>query len=236
VSVNAEDGPADVIVLTGAGVSAESGLRTFRDADGLWEEHRVEDVATPEAFARDPELVHRFYSARRAQLAEVAPNPAHRALARFAIQNPGRLLLVTQNVDDLHERAGSPEVLHMHGSLLEVRCTACARVLSWREPTTTASVCPICAARGRLRPNIVWFGEVPFALDQIDAALRSARLFVAIGTSGNVYPAAGFAQHARAAGARTVELNLEPSGRARSFDEGVYGRASEVVPAFFAGL
>ena len=219
----------EIVVLTGAGVSAESGLATFRDPDGIWARHRIEDVATPEAFARDPARVHAFYNARRAALADpaVAPNAAHHALAQLEREWPGRMLLVTQNVDDLHDRAGS-RPLHMHGALRRVRCLACGAAHRWEAALSTATPCPACGA-ARLRPDIVWFGEVPMGLDRIGAALDGCGLFVSVGTSGAVYPAAGFAAQVRGR-ARTVELNLEPSGG--RFDEAHHGPATEVVPAF----
>ena len=221
----------NVFVLTGAGISAESGIRTFRDADGLWEGHDVMAVATPEGFAADPALVHRFYDARRAELATVAPNAAHAALARLQRESGGRVTIVTQNVDDLHERAGA-EVLHMHGELALARCTARAHVRRWTGPLAAAA-CPDCGAP--MRPHVVWFGEMPMHLDAIDEALGGADLFAAIGTSGEVYPAAGYAGAARAAGVRTVEINLDPTGGAR-FDEVRAGPATREVPAWVDGL
>ena len=221
----------NVFVLTGAGVSAESGIRTFRDANGLWEGHDVMAVATPEGFAADPALVHRFYDARRAQLATVAPNAAHEALARLQRESTGRVTIVTQNVDDLHERAGA-EVLHMHGELRRARCTARGHVHAWDGPLAGAR-CPDCGAP--MRPHIVWFGEMPMRLDEIGEALAGAELFAAIGTSGEVYPAAGYVDAARAAGARAVEINLEPTGGAR-FDEVRAGPATRAVPAWVDGL
>lgn len=234
--------PRNLVILTGSGVSAESGVPTFRAADGLWMGHRVEDVATPEAFARDPALVQDFYNRRRRQLAEVQPNAAHQALADLAARWDGDVLLVTQNVDDLHDRAhaDSPpapgfELIHMHGELLKAECTMTGQVCD--RPGDLAPVEPSpFHPRGRLRPHIVWFGEMPLHMDRIEAALRRCDLFVSIGTSGAVYPAAGFVQLANLAGARTVELNLEPSLGRRLFDEGRYGPATEVVPAFCAGL
>ncbi len=226
---------ASIVILTGAGISAESGLTTFRDAGGLWEGHRPEDVATPEAFARDPALVQRFYNLRRAQLRDPAirPNPAHTALARLEAAWPGPVTLVTQNVDDLHERAGHREVLHMHGALSRVRCVACGGESPWLDDLDDGSRCPACGARGRLRPAVVWFGEIPHHLDRIAAALAEAELFCAIGTSGVVYPAAGFVAEARAQGlAHTVELNLEPSSVRSAFHEHRYGPASALVPAW----
>ncbi|HWH17610.1 MAG TPA: NAD-dependent deacylase [Allosphingosinicella sp.] len=221
----------NIVILTGAGVSAESGLATFRGPDGLWEGHRVEDVATPEAFRRDPALVQKFYDERRAKLKQVEPNAAHRALARLDAQWPGELLIVTQNVDDLHERAGAGRVLHMHGELKSAWCLACGSRLRWDEPLSGDPPCPGCG-EPRLRPDIVWFGEMPYEMDRIDRALLDADLFVSIGTSGNVYPAAGFVQTARYCGARTLEMNLEPSLGSLYFHESRTGPAGELVPAW----
>lgn len=221
----------NIVILTGAGVSAESGIDTFRSAGGLWEHHRIEDVATPEGFARDPELVLRFYDMRRAAIQEKLPNPAHHALVRLDREWPGELLIVTQNVDDLHERAGARRVLHMHGTHLNAWCTACDVRSPWRSALIDRPPCPACDARA-LRPDVVWFGEMPYDMDRIYAALREADLFVSIGTSGAVYPAAGFARDARELGARTLELNLEPSKGSRWFDETRLGPAGELVPAW----
>ena len=223
----------EIVVLTGAGISAESGLGTFRDADGLWTRVRLEDVATPEAYARDPAFVLDFYNARRAGVRAAAPNAAHRALARLQQARPGEVLIVTQNVDDLHERAGADPagLIHMHGELLRALCAACGHSWAWEGEMTAASACPECAARA-VRPDVVWFGEIPYRMDEIEAALAGCDLFVSIGTSGAVYPAAGFVSRARAAGARTLELNLEPSDGARLFDEARHGRATEIVPAW----
>jgi len=222
----------NIVVLTGAGVSAESGLATFRGPDGLWEGHRVEDVATPEAFARDPALVQAFYDARRARLAEVEPNAAHRALARLDAQWPGELLIVTQNVDDLHERAGAKRVLHMHGELGSAWCLGCDARLRWRGALGHGPACPECGMPGRLRPDIVWFGEMPYEMERIDRALTGADLFVSIGTSGAVYPAAGFVQTALYCGARTLEINLDPGLGSFHFHESRIGRAGELVPGW----
>ena len=222
----------NIVVLTGAGVSAESGLATFRGPDGLWEGHRVEDVATPEAFRRDPALVHGFYDARRANLGTVEPNAAHEALARLDAEWPGELLLVTQNVDDLHERAGSRRLLHMHGELKSGWCLACDERFGWDGPMGEGAVCPGCSRSGRVRPDIVWFDEMPYQMERIDEALRDCDLFVSIGTSGAVYPAAGFVLTARYCGARTLELNLEPSQGSVFFHESRVGRAGELVPAW----
>lgn len=220
-----------IVILTGAGISAESGIDTFRSAGGLWEQHRVEDVATPEGFARNPDLVLNFYDMRRAALLEVEPNPAHAALARLEREFPGELLLVTQNVDDLHERGGSARVLHMHGELNSALCTSCEMRTPWRAAMIDRPPCPVCHAPA-LRPDVVWFGEMPYEMGRIYRALETCDLFVSIGTSGAVYPAAGFVQEARASGARTLELNLEPSEGSRLFHETRLGPASLVVPAW----
>ena len=254
-----------IVILTGAGISAESGLATFRAADGLWEGHRVEDVATPEAFVRDPALVHEFYDARRARLGEVEPNAAHVALARLDATWPGELLIVTQNVDDLHERAGATRLLHMHGELLKGWCLRCDGRFAWEGPMSPQSVrpepveglpligqeenqsfdklrtngnnlCPSCDTRGMVRPDIVWFGEMPYEMERIEAALMGCDLFVSIGTSGAVYPAAGFVQTGKYCGARTLEINLEPSQGSIFFDERRYGLAGVEVPKWVAEL
>lgn len=220
-----------VVVLTGAGISAESGLRTFRDSDGLWEGHSVDEVATPEGFVRNPELVQKFYDERRSQLGQVEPNAAHKALARLESVFGDDFLLITQNVDDLHERAGSQRVLHMHGELLSAWCQACDVRSRWRATLVDQPPCPACGLR-ELRPDIVWFGEMPYGMDYIDRALRRVRTFISIGTSGNVYPAAGFAAFARAIGAHTVELNMEPSLGIDDFLEHHHGPAGTIVPAW----
>ena len=222
----------NIVILTGAGISAESGLATFRGPDGLWEGHRVEDVATPEAFARDPVLVHKFYDARRAKLAEVEPNAAHEALARLDRKWPGELLLVTQNVDDLHERAGSKRLLHMHGENKKGWCLACNERSPWDGPMGLEAECPSCGQAGLMRPDIVWFNEMPYEMERIEEALQACDLFVSIGTSGAVYPAAGFVQTARYCGAKTLEMNLEPSLGSIYFDESRTGPASELVPTW----
>ncbi|HRD61275.1 MAG TPA: NAD-dependent deacylase [Nocardioides sp.] len=220
-----------IVVLTGAGISAESGVPTFRDADGLWEGHRVEDVATPEAYDRQPTTVHRFYDARREALSGVAPNPAHEALARLEEAVGDDLLVVTQNIDDLHERAGSTRVLHMHGELLSALCRSCGGRFPWTGELGDFPPCPGCGTT-ELRPDVVWFGEIPYDLDRIFLALERADLFVSIGTSGAVYPAAGFVQAAATYGARTLELNLVPSEGTAWFDEARHGPAGELVPAW----
>ncbi len=222
----------NIVILTGAGISADSGLATFRGADGLWEGHRVEDVATPEAYRRDPALVHQFYDARRARLGEVEPNAAHHALARLDAEWPGELLIVTQNVDNLHERAGAKRLLHMHGELARGWCLQCDTRFAWTGPMGEGASCPSCRVRGRVRPDIVWFGEMPYEMERIEGALQTADLFVSIGTSGAVYPAAGFVQSARYCGARTIEMNLEPSQGSIFFDESRMGPAKDLVPAW----
>ena len=222
----------NIVILTGAGISAESGLATFRDLGGIWSQVRLEEVATPEAFATDPGRVQAFYNTRRAQLARVEPNAAHHALARLdASWTRGDFLLVTQNVDDLHERAGSRRLLHMHGELRRARCLACGDNHPWAEDVTPAAACPACGAAGRLRPHVVWFGEMPLGMARIEAALAACDLFVSIGTSGRVYPAAGFVAEVRGR-ARSLEINLEPSDGASLFDEARHGPASRLVPAW----
>ncbi|WP_339915443.1 NAD-dependent deacylase [uncultured Brevundimonas sp.] len=235
-------GHRNLVILTGAGISAESGVPTFRADDGLWMGHRIEDVATPEGFARDPATVQDFYNQRRRQLPTVHPNAAHQALAELAARWDGDILLVTQNVDDLHDRAHAAtppgpgfELIHMHGELLKAACTATGRVCDWPGDLATDQPSPHHPA-GRLRPHIVWFGEMPLQMDRIEAALDRCDLFVSIGTSGAVFPAAGFVQLARRSGAHTVELNIEPTQGAGLFDEGRYGPATEVVPGFFGEL
>ena len=220
-----------IVVLTGAGISAESGVPTFRDADGLWEGHHVEDVATPEAFERDRATVQRFYDDRRAALRTVEPNPAHRALAELEETLGDALLVVTQNIDDLHERAGSKNVVHMHGELLKALCEGCGSASTWTGTLSDEPACPACGNH-RLRPDVVWFGEVPYEMDRIVEALSEASHFVSVGTSGAVYPAAGFVQHARRHGARTIELNLEPSEGSIYFHEARQGRAGDLVPVW----
>lgn len=226
-----------IVMLTGAGISKESGLDTFRDPDGIWMRVRIEDVATPEAFARDPGRVHEFYNARRRALHDPAirPNAAHAALARLERDWPGPFLLVTQNVDDLHDRAGGSP-LHMHGEIAKVRCLACGAVQAWPDDLSVATPCPACGAAGGLRPEVVWFGEMPFAMERIEAALARCRLFAAIGTSGLVYPAAGFVHRALDAGALTAELNLALTPVADLFEMRLEGLATATVPALVDAL
>lgn len=223
-----------VVVLTGAGISAESGIRTFRASDGLWEDHNIDEVATPEGFDANPELVQKFYNARRRQLfqSDIHPNDAHKALAKLEGVLGNKFLLVTQNVDNLHERAGNIRVIHMHGELLKVRCTLSGKVSEWRGDLTVDDGCCCCPTPQPMRPHIVWFGEMPIEMATINQAIAEADYFIAIGTSGNVYPAAGFVRSARLYGAHTVELNLEPSQVGSTFAEKHYGLASQVVPEF----
>lgn len=221
-----------IVVLTGAGISAESGIRTFRASDGLWEEHRIDDVATPEGFARDPDLVQQFYNERRRPILEqtVFANVAHKALAKLESEFGGKLLLVTQNIDNLHEQGGSKNVRHMHGEILKMRCKNTEQVYDCVDDIRTQDRCQCCSAQGTLRPHIVWFGEMPLYMDEIYDALANCDLFIAIGTSGNVYPAAGFVEVANNVGAKTIEINLEASNVATAFDQAIYGKASEVLP------
>ena len=224
----------NIFVLTGAGLSAESGLGTFRDKDGLWSRFDPMKLATPGAFARNPDEVHAFYNMRRQNLLSAEPNEAHRALARLEVELAGRgsLFLVTQNIDDLHERAGSQRVIHMHGELLKARCTACMTVTPWQEDLGVGDSCPHCGQTRTLRPDVVWFGEVPLHMDAIDDRLAQSDLFVSIGTSGSVSPAAGFVEQAKELGIRTCEINLESSDNAWFFDETHYGPATQAVPAW----
>lgn len=229
---------AAIVILTGAGISRESGLATFRDPDGIWAKVRIEDVATPEAFRRDPARVHGFYNARRAQLGDpgVQPNEAHRALAKLQREWRGRVTLVTQNIDDLHERGGSPAPIHMHGEILKALCAACGEARPHRDDLDASLACPACGRTGGLRPDVVWFGEMPYHMERISDALARCRLFLSIGTSGTVYPAAGFVREARMAGATAVEINLEPSEGHSLFDECRHGPAGTLVPAFVTEL
>lgn len=227
-----------IAVLTGAGISKESGLDTFRDTDGIWHRYSLEDVCTPEGFKRNPVLVHDFYNQRRQQLlgSAIAPNAAHTALAALEEAWPGKFTLITQNIDNLHERAGSKNILHMHGELLRVRCSTCSHSLLTVEQSTIDDICRACAVKGRMRPDIVWFNEMPYHMDVIEKALIDADLFVAIGTSGTIYPAAGFRMLAAQFGASTVEVNLEPSGQANYFTHGFYGPATAQVPLFVSQI
>ncbi|MDF1755115.1 MAG: NAD-dependent deacylase [Verrucomicrobiales bacterium] len=225
------DKPGKLVILTGAGISAESGLQTFRDANGLWEGHRPEDVATPEAFESNPEMVHRFYNARRQKLSEVEPNAGHRVLVELENYLGDDFLLVTQNVDDLHERAGSQRVIHLHGELLKKRCAWCGVSGDCDSDLSLADVCPDCGKDEGMRPHIVWFGEMPFQMEEVFTALSEADQFWAIGTSGNVYPAAGFVEIAKAAGASTTEINLDAAVNTAVFDQSIIGPATETLPA-----
>lgn len=224
----------NIVILTGAGISAESGIQTFRASDGLWHEHSIEEVATPEGFAANPSLVHQFYNERRKHLhnTDVNPNAAHDALAKLEREHDGNVLLVTQNVDNLHERAGSRNLIHMHGELNKIRCEKSQHYYQWTESLDLNTVCECCGKAGNLRPHIVWFGEMPFLMDEIYQTIDNCDLFISIGTSGQVYPAAGFAQVARSTGAKTVELNLDPTNASDTFDESINGPASKIVPEF----
>lgn len=227
---------SNIVILTGAGVSAESGLSTFRDKGGLWSQYDLADVATPEGYGRDPGLVLGFYNARRANCRNVMPNAAHAAIARLQREYPGRVTLVTQNIDDLHERGGSPGVIHMHGQIMQALCASCGHQWGWTGDMALDDVCRSCTTVGSVRPDVVWFGEMPYQMEQIWARLAECDLFVAIGTSGAVYPAAGFVADARHRGARTLEINLEPSENAAFFDDRLLGRAGETVPVWVEGL
>lgn len=223
-----------IVILTGAGISAESGIKTFRDSNGLWENHRVEDVASPEGFARDPNLVLEFYNQRRRQLLseKIQHNAAHEALAELEKEHDGEVLLVTQNIDDLHERAGSENLIHIHGELLKKRCTRSGEVSEVREDIVHDDCCRCCDLAATLRPHIVWFGEMPFQMERIEIALQQCDLFISIGTSGAVYPAAGFVSVANANGADSVMLNLASSDNESAFARSEFGPATEIVPKF----
>jgi NAD-dependent deacetylase len=225
-----------IVILTGAGVSAESGLATFRDSGGLWENHDPMEIATPEAFARDPGLVYRFYNARRRQLSDAAPNDAHRAIAKLQRAFSGEVFLVTQNVDDLHERGGSTQVCHMHGQLRSVLCSGCGTAAAAEADYDGDSVCSACGTPGVLRPDIVWFGEVPYHMELIGQQLSRCDLFIAVGTSGVVYPAAGFVREARLAGALTVEVNRELTEVTGYFDQQRQGAATGEVQSLVEEL
>ena len=228
--------PGHIVILTGAGVSAESGLGTFRDKDGQWTRYDLAEVATPEGYARNPGLVLEFYNARRANCRAAEPNPAHRAIARLQRDYPGRVSLVTQNIDDLHERGGSPEVIHMHGQLLRALCAGCGHQWGWTGDMGRDDRCDSCGTAGSVRPDVVWFGEIPYRMEEIWALIADCDLFVAIGTSGAVFPAAGFVADAKHRGAATLEINLKPSENAAFFDDSLLGPAGETVPAWVEGL
>ncbi len=221
-----------IVVLTGAGISAESGIKTFRASDGLWENHRIEDVATPRAFIKDPELVQRFYNTRRNDLlsSKIAPNPAHFALAELEQKFDGEFTLITQNIDNLHERAGSHNILHMHGELLKIRCKKTNQLYDCKESISVIDKCQCCNRPGNLRPHIVWFEEMPLFMDEIYQTVENCDLFLSIGTSGNVYPAAGLVQIANQNGAASIEMNLEESNTANQFQSAIYGKASQILP------
>ncbi len=227
-----------IVILTGAGISAESGIQTFRASDGLWENHKIEDVATPKGFARDPALVHQFYNARRRQLLSdgIKPNKAHVALAELEQRADIEVLVVTQNIDNLHERGGTQSIIHMHGELLKCFCSKTQQRFSISGYMGADTACECCQQTGTLRPDIVWFGEMPYQMDEIYQALERCDVFISIGTSGNVYPAAGFVQAANEGGAHTVELNLEPSLVQSEFKETIYGSATEIVGRYLKQL
>jgi NAD-dependent deacetylase len=225
-----------IVILTGAGVSAESGLGTFRDVGGLWTKYDLADVATPDGYGRDPGLVLDFYNARRVNCRGAEPNAAHAAIARLQREYPGRVTLVTQNIDDLHERGGSRDVIHMHGQIMRALCAACGHQWGWTGDMALDDICHSCATAGTVRPDVVWFGETPYQMEEIAARIADCDLFAAIGTSGSVYPAAGFVNDARGRGVRTLEINLEPSENAALFDERLLGPAGETVPGWVAGL
>ena len=219
-----------IVVLTGAGLSAESGLATFRDKDGIWSKYDITEVATPEAFAANPARVHEFYNLRRRGLRDAKPNAAHLALARLEREHRSEVTILTQNIDALHEAAGTQRLIHMHGELLKALCARCEARHPWHDDLSVEIRCPSCGKAGGLRPDVVWFGEMPYHMDEIYDVLAKADLFASIGTSGTVYPAAGFVREARAAGAHTVELNLEPSQGASLFAEAIHGPATRIVP------
>lgn len=225
-----------IVILTGAGISAESGVPTFRDKGGIWAQYDYRDVATPEGFEKNPQLVHEFYNMRRRAHNTVTPNAAHLALAHLERQHPGTVTLITQNVDHLHEMAGSENIIHMHGEALKAWCTGCNTRMSWTEDMFLETPCPACKITGTLRPDVVWFGEMPYHMDRIREELAEADVFISIGTSGNVYPAAGFVAIASENGAHTVELNLEPSEGRSHFAEAIHGPATEVVPEYVRRL
>ncbi len=225
-----------IIILTGAGLSAESGLDTFRDKDGIWAKYDYQDVATPQAFVKNPELVHEFYNKRRRELQKAQPNAAHKALARLEQDYPGDVLVVTQNIDHLHESGGSQNLVHMHGELLKVFCSHCEARQKWTDDLSVETPCPNCSSTGAMRPDVVWFGEVPYQMERIITGILEADLFISIGTSGHVYPAAAFVENAREMGIHTVELNLEPSQGTSLFHEAKHGPATEVVPAYVDAL
>lgn len=224
-----------IVVLTGAGLSAESGLSTFRDPSGIWAKYDWRDVATPEGFKKDPRMVHEFYNMRRRAHADVKPNAAHHALARLTQSHPSATI-VTQNVDCLHEMAGTQNLIHMHGEAMKALCSHCEDRLPWTGDMSVETPCQNCGATGGLRPDVVWFGEMPYHMERIGRLLSQCDLFVSIGTSGNVYPAAGFVAAARKTGAHTLELNLEPSQGANHFADAVYGPATKIVPAWVEKL
>lgn len=225
-----------IVILTGAGLSAESGLSTFRDPEGIWAQYRIEDVATPQAFKRDPRAVLDFYNTRRKSAQGVEPNAAHLALAKLEADFGGEVTTVTQNIDPLHERAGTKNLIHMHGEIMKSLCARCGTSEFWEKDFAVDLICDACGETGCLRPDVVWFGETPYRLEEIYGALSRCDLFISIGTSGHVYPAAGFVAEARAVGAHAVELNLEPSQGVSMFAEAIHGKATEIVPPYVDAL
>ncbi len=228
--------PSSIVILTGAGISAESGVDTFRDKGGIWSKVDVREVATPEGFAANPQKVYDFYNSRRQRLKSIKPNPAHFAVAKLEAEHPANVLIVTQNVDSLHEQAGTENLIHMHGQHNSALCANCGQRNPWDDDIHLETICPSCKSMGYMRPDVVWFGEMPYQMERIYTALNSCDLFVSIGTSGNVYPAAQFVQEAGRAGAHTVELNLEPSMGISDFAEAIHGKAASIVPAFVEDL
>lgn len=224
--------PSSIVILTGAGISAESGVDTFRDKGGIWSKVDLREVATPEGFAANPKKVHDFYNSRRQRLKSIKPNAAHFALAKLEADHPADVLIVTQNVDSLHEMAGSQNLIHMHGVHTSALCASCGQRHDWDGDMSLETPCPACSSKGYMRPDVVWFGEMPYHMERIYAALNDCDLFLSIGTSGNVYPAAQFVQEAGRAGAHTVELNLEPSAGISDFAEAIHGKAGTIVPEY----
>lgn len=222
----------NILVLTGAGISAESGLATFRGSNGLWNGHKVEDVATIDAFERNPEYVHRFYNELKPAISEAKPNPAHLALAKLEKEYTGRVDIITQNVDTLHEKAGNNNVWHIHGQIDQAVCLNCGEVVETWGEMNSQSICPKCHLQGKLKPNIVFFGEQLLYMDHVEKLLRQCDLFLSVGTSGVVYPAAGFVQIAKLNGADTYEFNLEPSANSYLFDHHSYGLSGTTLPPF----
>ena len=225
-----------IVFLTGAGISAESGLATFRSENGLWNNHRVEDVATIEAYLRNPDYVHQFYNDMRPELFKAEPNPAHLAITDLQSNYPAQIDIVTQNVDTLHEKAGNKNIYHIHGQINQIVCLNCGHVFETWGDISSEDKCEKCGVVGMLKPNIVFFGENLLYMDKVDNLLKSCDLFISIGTSGVVYPAAGFVQIAKMFGADTIELNMEQTSNNRLFDRHIYGPAGTTLPALVQEL